>query len=354
MRFRQFQFVCALAAVLLVTGCGNLGYYVQSARGQIDLLNAREPIKDILARGDTPPELRSKLEYVLRVRDFASRELRLPDNASYRGYADVKREFVVWNVFAAPEFSLELREWCFLVAGCVRYRGYFSEVDAEQLGTSLRTEGADVFVAGIDAYSTLGWFDDPVLNTFIRRSDNSLAGLIFHELAHQRLYISNDTTFNESFARTVEVEGVRRWLMQVGTPEQLQRYEQDVGRHDEFLEMVSATRERLDAIYSSSMKDDEKRRAKRSAFDALVTEYQHRKKDWNGFNGYDRWFSEPMNNAKLGSVAAYSEKVPAFQALLKMNGGDFEKFFSAAKEIGALSKSEREAKLEQLIETSTH
>jgi predicted aminopeptidase len=348
MRLRLLQTTLALCSVMLATSCVNLGYYMQSARGQIELLNAREPIVDVLAKPETSPELKSKLEFVLKVREFASRELKLPDNASYRGYADVKREHVVWNVFAAPEFSLELRKWCFLVAGCVRYRGYFAQEDAEELGGELRAQGLDVFVAGIDAYSTLGWFDDPVLNTFVRRSENFLAGLIFHELAHQRIYIADDTTFNESFARAVEIEGVRRWLARNGTPEKLQAYEREVERQRQFVAMVTAARDKLKVIYAGESTDEDKRRAKRSAIDELVAEYVARKKTWDGYNGYDKWFAEPLNNAKLGSVAAYTEKVPAFVALLRAHGDDFGRFYAAVAAIGKLPEDRRERRLAEL------
>ncbi len=321
---------------------------MQSARGQLELLNARVPIADVIAKPDTPAELKAKLEFVLRVREFASRELHLPDNASYRGYSDLKREHVVWNVFATPELSLDLREWCFLVVGCVRYRGYFAQSDAELYGDRLRGEGNDVFVAGIDAYSTLGWFDDPVLNTFIRRSENFLAGLIFHELAHQRIYVKGDTTFNESFARTVEVEGVRRWLSAVGTPERQHVYEREVERQQQFIALITATRNELKAIYASATSDDDKRSAKRAAFEKLSQHYAERRKEWNGFDGYDKWFANSLNNAKLGSVGAYTEKVPAFEALLRNNNNDLEKFFTAVEQLGTLPLEERSARLADL------
>lgn len=331
--------------MFLAASCTNLGYYMQSARGQIELLNAREPIVDVLARPETPPELKSKLEFVLKVREFASRELMLPDNGSYRGYADLKREHVVWNVFAAPEFSLELRRWCFMVAGCVGYRGYFSRDAAERLGDELRAERADVFVAGIDAYSTLGWFDDPVLNTFVRRPESLLAGLIFHELAHQRIYIDDDTTFNESFARAVEVEGVRRWLAQYGTPDDVRKYERTVERQQQFIAMIASARDKLRVIYAGDAPEDDRRRAKRAVFDGLLADYAARKSEWDGYDGYDKWFSGELNNAKLGSVSAYTEKVPAFVALLRASGGDFGKFFAAVEAIGKLPKAEREQRL---------
>lgn len=336
-----------LLLAVLASGCGNLGYYTQSARGQLDLMSKREPIAAVIARAETPEPLRAKLEYVLRVRDFASRELKLPDNGSYRSYADLQREHVVWNVFAAAEFSLELREWCFLFAGCVRYRGYFSPDDANALAAELRAQGSDVYVAGIDAYSTLGWFDDPVLNTFVQRSDSELAGLLFHELAHQRVYIPNDTVFNESFARTVEIEGVRRWFAHIGKDGDV-KFQKREERQQQFYALVGSTRDELKKIYDSNQPDADKRAAKARVFDAMRARYAELKAGWNGYDGYDKWFARQLNNAQLGSVSAYTERVPAFTALFNANDGDFERFYRAVEELGELPDDARNARLDAL------
>ena len=215
---RTLQWIMAALMTGMVAGCADLVYYLQSADGELRVLEARRPISEVLADPATPPALKSRLELVLRLRDFASRELKLPDNGSYRNYADLHRQFIVWNVFAAPEFSVTPKRWCFLIAGCVAYRGYFSREGAEKLAVRLRSEGYDVFVGGVPAFSTLGWFDDPVLNTFINYPEYELARLLFHELAHQRVYAKNDSQFNESFAVTVETVGVERWIAHRNDP----------------------------------------------------------------------------------------------------------------------------------------
>lgn len=338
----------ATLIILAVSGCGNLGYYAQSVRGHLGVMTRREPIADVLARPDTPAALRGKLEFVLRVRDFASRELKLPDNGSYRSYADLKREHAVWNVFAAPEFSLDMHEWCFLFAGCVRYRGYYAPEDATAFAAGLRAQGADTYVAGIDAYSTLGWFDDPVLNTFVDRSEAELAGLIFHELAHQRVYIKNDTVFNESFARTVEIEGVRRWFAHAGGTDGYEKFQQREARQNQFLALVAATRDELRQVYASADSADAKRAAKARVFETMRARYADLKKEWAGYDRYDAWFARPINNAQLGAVAAYTERVPAFTALLNESGGDFERFFRAVEALGDLPEEQRSARLDAL------
>ena len=212
------RWIFAIAFVTVLGGCTNLGYYYQAVEGQMQIWHRSRPIKQVIDDAQTPAQIRERLELVLRVRDFASAELALPDNGSYRKYADVERPFVVWNAFAAGEFSVAPKEWCFLFAGCVGYRGYFSQAGAERFAEDLKRQGLDVFVAGIPAYSTLGWFDDPVLNTVVRYPDAQLAQLIFHELAHQVFYVAGDTMFNESFAVAVELEGVDRWLARDGDP----------------------------------------------------------------------------------------------------------------------------------------
>ncbi|MDD5330670.1 MAG: aminopeptidase, partial [Sulfuricella sp.] len=194
----------AIAAALFISGCANLGYYSQAVGGHLHVMNAAHPIRDVLQDPAADPELKHQLEDVAAIREFASRELALPDNNSYRAYADLGRPYVVWNVFAAPEFSVEPEKWCMAFVGCVNYRGYYDRADADRYADALRHRGLDAFVGGITAYSTLGLFDDPVLNTFLRLGDTEVARTLFHELAHQRLYVKGDSVFNESFATTVE------------------------------------------------------------------------------------------------------------------------------------------------------
>ena len=334
--------------VVAAAGCSTFSYYGQAIGGHLEVMHRAEPIPQRIADPATPPELRAKLERVLAIREFASRELGLPDNGSYRSYADLGRPFVVWNVFAAPEFSVAPRESCFPVAGCVGYRGYYGESDAERFGASLRKEGFDVFVYGVAAYSTLGWFDDPVLNTFIRYPDADLARLLFHELAHQVVYVKGDTTFNESFAVAVEEEGVRRWMAKHATPAERAAYAASRARRAEFVQLVLRYRERATALYREPLPEEAKRAAKAKLFAALDADYGELKaKQWGGFAGYDRFFAG-MNNALLASVATYEALVPAFRALLAREGGDLPKFYAAVKELAQLPKPERDRALAAL------
>ena len=206
--YRIARLLTIAGAVLPLSGC----YLLQAAGGQMEISAKREPIAEVIADAATPPQLRARLEYVANARDFASRELGLPDNESYRSYADLDRPYVVWNVFAAPEFSVEPRRWCFPIAGCVVYRGYFSEEAAQHYASRLRRRGDDAAVGGVAAYSTLGHFKDPVLSTMLGWSDAQLAATLFHELAHQVVYVPGDSEFNESFATVVEEAGLERWL----------------------------------------------------------------------------------------------------------------------------------------------
>ena len=338
-----------LTCVGFIGGCSNLGYYTQSIRGQLDLLWKREAIAEIVKRPDTPAELKDRLTRVLHLREFASQTLLLPDNGSYRSYADLQREHVVWTVYATPEFSLDLRKWCFPFAGCVSYRGHFSPEAAEEFAVPLRAQGDDVYTGGVDAYSTLGWFDDPVLSTFIRRSEPALAGLIFHELAHQQLYVKNDTTFNESFARTVELEGVRLWLQSHGTSAQLDDYARNEARRDEFVAVINHARDRLGALYAADLPTGTKRAQKQQLFESVKNDYAELKQRWGGYAGYDAWFATQLNNAKLASVTTYADDVPAFQALLKQKNYDFAAFYATAKQIGELPEAERKVRLQNLL-----
>jgi predicted aminopeptidase len=332
----------AVAALLpFLGGC----YYYQAVSGQMELWRKSQPIEALIGDARTDAKLRERLELVKRVRDFASRELSLPDNGSYRKYADLQRPYVVWNVFATPEFSMRPVEWCFPFAGCVAYRGYFGENDAQAFGAGLREEGRDVFVAGIPAYSTLGWFDDPVLSTFIRYPDPEIARLVFHELAHQVVYVSGDTVFNESFATAVELEGMDRWLEKNGTPEQRDAFDRRQAYKDGFVRLILDYRDRLKTLYKSDFPDDEKRRRKAQTFAQLKSDYEALKASWGGFTGYDRFFAGELNNAHIVPVATYSELVPAFRQLLAESEGDFPRFYAKVKEIGGLDKDKRAARL---------
>jgi predicted aminopeptidase len=335
----------ALGVLLLVSGCGSLEYYAQAVGGHLEVMRLAVPIEERLREADTPEPLRAKLAKVLAIREFASRELALPDNDSYRRYADIGRPFVVWNVFAAPEFSVKPIESCFLFAGCVSYRGFYSEEAAQRHAASLAEQGHDVYVGGVAAYSTLGWFSDPALSTFIHYPEPEVARIVFHELAHQLVYVKGDTMFNESFAATVEEEGVRRWLEREGTPAQRAAYEDSRKRRAEFVALVSKYRAELAAFYDRPGQLEEKRAGKRRLFMQMQDEYVSLKVSWGSFAGYDRLFSREANNALLASIASYSELVPAFRVLLAQRHDDLPAFYAAVRELSKLDKPERDARL---------
>jgi predicted aminopeptidase len=342
----------AAALLLLLTGCTNISYYWQSVSGHVGIWRRERPIEEVLADGTTPDALKRKLDYVVRVREFASRELGLPDNSSYRRYADLGRPFAVWNVFAAPEFSTEPLRWCFLFAGCVSYRGYFDREEAERFAADLAEQGHDVYIGGVPAYSTLGWFADPVLSTFIRYPDQELARLVFHELAHQVVYVKGDTVFNESFAVAVEQEGIRRWVARTGETGGRESYERNQRFRAEFVRLVQKHRARLDVLYGSKLAPEAMRARKRELFKELESEYQEAKAGWGGYTGYDGWFARGPNNAQVASVALYTQRVPAFEALLQGEGGDLARFYGATRELAALPKEQRDARLAELSSTN--
>ena len=332
------------AAVPLLAGCSNFGYYMQSIDGQFKVMRARQPIADVIADASTPPALKARLERAIAIRDFASRELKLPDNPSYRSYVDLKRPYMVWNIFAAGEFSIEPKKWCFLFVGCVGYRGYFAQDNAEAYARELRAEGLDVFVGGVPAFSTLGWFDDPVLNTFIGYPEHGLARLIFHELAHQIVYVRGDSEFNESFAVAVEIEGVRRWIARNGDEDMRAGFLRAQQQREQFGGLMLKYRSELGALYRTRIAPDAMRERKAAVFVALKQDYERLKTEWGGFKGYDRFF-DGINNAHLASVAIYNALVPQFQQMLAKHNGDLGAFYAEVKELAALNKDERAARL---------
>jgi predicted aminopeptidase len=335
-------------SAVLFSGCSNVGYYVQSVSGHLEVMRRAQPIVQVLADSATPDSVKHRLERVLAIREFASRELGLPDNGSYRSYAALDRPYVVWNVFATPEFSTRLKEWCFPMAGCVGYRGYYAREQAEAFAAGLKARGYDVVVRGVPAYSTLGWFEDPVLSTIIRYPETEVARLIFHELAHQVVYVGDDSVFNESFATAVEREGVRRWLEAQGNDALRAAEAAARGRREEFVRLVLEYRERLEELYGADLAEEEKRSQKKDLLGALAQAYQRLKERWGGFSGYDHWFDGELSNAHLASVAAYTQLVPAFEALLVQEGGDLVRFYAAVKALARQDKATRLAALEAL------
>ncbi len=346
MAFPALRLLLVLSLPLLLSAC----YYVQAAGGQLEVLRKREPIDRLLDDPDTPEALAARLSLIRDAREFSIAELGLPDNDSYRTFADLERDYVVWNVIAAPELSVEARTWCFPVAGCVAYRGYFSERRARAKADQLAARGYDVFVGGVTAYSTLGTFNDPVLNTMLRRDDTGLVALLFHELAHQVLYVSGDTAFNESFATAVEELGVERWLSGQASEDQWDRYRSRKALADELTRLALEARDDLALLYAGPLTADEKRLAKSARLgelaDALVGQATARGVDPN-----DAWFAEPLNNARLAVWSAYESHVPAFRRLFRDCGEDFRCFYASAGELAELDAEERKRRLAALATT---
>jgi predicted aminopeptidase len=335
----------AAVGVALIALSGAGCYLLQSVQGQLALMSKREPINRVIDEPSTPAALRAQLETIAAIRDFASRDLGLPDNGSYRSYADLGRPYVVWNVVAAPEFSVDAKQWCYPIVGCVAYRGYFAERKARRFARALRGRGFDVTVGGVAAYSTLGHFNDPVLNTMMGWNDVELAAIIFHELTHQLLYVPNDSSFNEALATTIEEEGVRRWLLAQGRDADLASHLERQEHYAQVIELLNATRAELRAVYASALGPDLKREKKRAAFAAMRASFARLKAGWGGHAPFETWFDGDLNNAHLASVATYFACVPGFERELKTAGGNLTVFYARVRALAKLSQAERDALL---------
>jgi predicted aminopeptidase len=334
--------LCALLALL--SGCST-PYLVQATGGELRILRERTPISRLLGDPHTPQELRSRLVQVQAARDFASHELQLPDNKSYRSYADIGREFVVWNVVAAPEFSVEPKRWCFPVAGCVSYRGYFREARAREFAASLAVRGFDTAIEGVPAYSTLGRFADPVLSSMLRYDDDDLAATIFHELAHQLLYVRDDSEFNEAFATTVEDVGLERWLAHQGQSARMRTFREEQDLDAKFTGLLATTRARLARLYASGQPREEMRAAKAEIFNSLSSDIRSLQNSAGLGPLYEQWIASGLNNARLAAAATYYDCVPGFMRLLKEQDGDLPRFYAAARELAHRPRPERHARL---------
>ncbi len=340
-----------LGALVLAGGCGSFRYYGQAVAGQYQILKLQEPIEKIMARTHTSPALRAKLQLVQECRAFAERDLQLKVDGHYTRYADLGRRHVVWNVTAAPEFSLEPRQWWYPVVGRLEYRGFFSESAARNYAAQLARTGEDVYVGGVDAYSTLGWFKDPVLNTFLQQEPFEpfdLADTLFHELAHQRVFASGDTDFNEAFATTVASEGVSRWLARRGDEKLRIKYETSLRREEQFVALVMKAREELKLVYGGEAPASTRHAGKAETVARLRARYEQLKASWNGDPRYDAWFRQPLNNAQLNTVATYYHLVPAFQRLLANYSGDLGKFYSESEGLAKLPKEKRQEQMRKL------
>jgi len=333
-----------LLAILHIEGC----YYMQAMRGQFEVMHSRQPIPEVLADEESPDDLKKRLTIVLEARDFAVDELLLPDNQSYRSYADLGREYVVWNVFAAPEFSLEPKTWCFPVAGCVAYRGYFVEESARRKARSLGDDGFDVVVGGVAAYSTLGKFADPVLNTMMHWTDVQLVSTIFHELAHQKLYIKGDTAFNESFATAVADIGITRWMDGRAEETSVARLRENRVLRQAVLTLVGATRVELKTLYGSDLDDARMRLKKQEVLDALSAAAGRLLEDRG--SGVGNWLAAPLNNARLASLGLYEAHQGAFKAILRDCNEELACFYAETEKLAALAQDARKLRLDQMAD----
>lgn len=334
----------ALLSVLLIS-CEAVSFYSQAARGQLAIVFSRQDIHRLLGNDDLPVATRDKFQQVLAIRDFAQQELQLPVGDHFSSYVDLDREHVVWNVYAAPEFSLDPVSWCYPIAGCVSYRGYFSEAGAQRYAERLKEQGFDVYTGGVDAYSTLGWFEDSLLSTILNRQSFQLAGLIFHEMAHQVVYVPGETAFNESFATAVEREGIRRWLLASDQQDQLQMALVSTTRQQQFNALVGRYQEQFAELYDESIDRALMRSRKAELQQAMRRDYEQLKMQWQGYAGYDSWFGQSLNNAQLSTVSTYNDYVPFFDSLLQEVDGDFARFYESVRELAELSPEERQQRL---------
>jgi len=330
------------------TGCSTFGYYSHLINGHYALTDNEEDIEHILASMKYDDRTRTSLSRALLIRQFASDRLGLPDNDSYKTFVKLDRPYPVWNVIAAEKFSVNAKQWCFLFVGCINYRGYFTEQDAEHKAQALKSAGYDVTVSPAAAYSTLGWFDDPLLSSMLYKEEAHLAGIIFHELAHQKVYIDDDSSFNEAFATTVELEGVRRWLDAQGDTQGMQKYRQYKRRQQAFNDFLQATRAKLKTLYKSGAAEDDLLAGKKRIISAMRIEYQTLRRQWQGYSGYDKWMQRDINNANLALVATYHELVPAFQALLGRQQNRLDLFYTEVQRLGERPRAERQAVLQDL------
>jgi len=339
-----------LLSVPLLAGCTTVGYYSQAIGGHLSLMRARQPIDELLADPDTDETLRTQLQTLTEARAFAIDALQLPDTDSYRTYAATGKRYITWNVIAAGEFTVSPTTWCFPVAGCVSYRGYFDEADAEAYAAELAEQGQDVTLGGASAYSTLGWFDDPVLDTMLSRDDLRYVSTLFHEMAHQKLYVKDDSSFNEAYATFVEQDSVRRWLIARDQASRIDGYDARLERGEQFVALLAQTRAELVTLYATEQPPAKMRTGKRATFERMRERYAALKASWDGYAGYDGWFARELNNARLVSVATYRRDVPAFAALMEDADGDLTVFHQLAAEVAALADAQRAERMDDLRE----
>jgi len=348
----MYKIVLLLFTSIFIQGCSSMGYYWEKIQGHTEITNQQRPVQDVIDDPQTPAVVRERLISTQAARNFASEILQLPDNESYRNYADIGRDYVVWTVIATPPYSTKAKEWCFLIVGCLSYRGYFSKQSADEFAQELKNQNMDVYVSGIKAYSTLGWFDDPLLNTMLYQSEAYRVGIIFHELAHQQIYVEDDTASNEAFASTVELEGVKAWFSQPDKKYQYKDYLLSRRRDKDFKDLLKRTREKLNLLFSSSLKIDNIKENKVKIFSQLQRSYKDFKLRWDDYSGYDKWMSKKLNNAHLALVATYNNRIPAFENLFKESGDNFTLFYKKVEKLMSLEKKQRITELDKLMSKS--
>lgn len=349
-----YSFMRVAAALLLVIslllgGCAELTYYGHAAAGQFEVISNRRPISEVIADPQTPAPVRERLEYIERAHDFAIEKLYLPDSDSFRSYSDVGRRYVLWNVFATPELSLQQKQWCYPFFGCQGYRVFFNEQYAHEIANELKAEGWDVYVASSPAYSTRGWFSDPVYNPVLNYPAIDSAAILFHELAHEKIYLKDDSQANESFAMTVQLEGVRRWIEVKQQTESFSDYESDRHRNDEFVELLKSCRDQLKDLYASQESDNYKRAEKRRLLNQLGRDYLVLKESWDAYAGYDHWFKKRLNNAVMAPVGIYHQDVPVFKLMLEKHNGDLLAFYQSIASLAQMKAGQRRQELEKLF-----
>lgn len=340
--------ILLLLVSLLLGGCAELSYYGHVAAGQVEVIQKRRPIGEVIADPQTVHEVRERLQYIEQAHDFAIEKLYLPDSDSFRGYSDLGRPYVLWNVYATPELSLQLKQWCYPFFGCQSYRAFFNEQYAREIADELQAQGWDVYVAASPAYSTRGWFADPIYNPVLRYPAIDSAAILFHELAHEKIYLKNDSQANESFAMAVQLEGVQRWLAYQQQADSFVEYVLNSRRDDAFVELLIKHRTSLLELYASQHPDHYKRAEKRRILNQLYRRYQVLKASWNGYEGYDHWFRKRLNNALLAPVGIYHQDVPVFQMLLTQHQGNLPAFYKEVEALAVMDAEQRRKNLDAL------
>lgn len=343
--YRRLMGISLVALVSLQLSCSHALYYGQSIQGHLKIMLNQVEIDKIIQNPETDDEVRRKLKFVVEVKRFATESLGLPDNGSYENYNQLGRDAVVWNVIAAPELSLQPVKWCFLIVGCLPYRGYFNQQSADKFAEKLKADSLDVYVGGVSAYSTLGWFKDPLLSSMINRSDNDLAKLIFHELAHQKFYFRDDTDFNEAFADTVAIIGIQQWLGKQNKNDEFEEFQGENRRENEFVSLILRYQNELTSLYQSDLKREDKLIEKKLTFERMRADYKEIQTSWNGNNDYEDWFEHDLNNAKISTILTYRQLVPAFQALYARMDSDLQRFYDVVEGYSRCTNDERKQHL---------